>query len=1049
MNKFISIIVMLSIATQTSFSQSNNFYYLLNDQKELLTKINGKYVVTFSEPVSSTSPLITQNILTDKLFGNTYHTLSPNAVAEHASNYFIHQAYLTNNGQEIFYNKYLVLKFKKNVSQINKTTLIISFNLTFNKSSLSFERYETNNDPLLVSKQIYESGLVEYCTPDFYADIKQTAYIPNDEYFVKQWYLHNTGQGANDGNTTTPDADIDAPEAWDISKGDSSITIAVIDAGITANHPDLPITRQIRLSGSNFDAFSNPISLYPDDPAPDTTTLITGTDPAHGNACAGIIAATQDNSVGVTGIAPLCKIMPIRIPFSSVSSSVFWSIAVASLDFAVLNGANIVSNSWGGTGTQPAMLVSMQNAIDSNVLLVYAAGNNANHLFNISGYVKMPGFYNIDGAIVVGASDKNDHWANYSPKGIAMDIVAPSNTDFGDIPNEVHNIWTIDNPWTTGYNPFNITGFTLPPYLEQLPNTGATPLWYTGRFGGTSASAPQVAGVSALMLSVNKCLSPIQLQDILQSTTDKIDTFNYYWDYTKPGHSQEFGYGKVNAFKAVQGAQKAYSATLDLFTKDNVNDIGLVDTFGTGGGGDKSPDIWVRNQQDGFTNQFHQAPEYSSSSPVYVYIRVRNKSCVPSTGTETVSLNWSQASSWSSWPQNWDGTQPTVGNFVGTATIPVIQPGGSAIVMIPWTLINPNINNNWNSCLLSRISDGNPITIYPNQLNLDIIENNNISILNLTIVDSIPLLVSSSTPQVNQVLLGNILTASEVIDVHIDVPRNGNGHVHDITHEAEVTIKFDALGWDIFTASGQFNQSGIRVMPNQTIMITEPHITLSNVTFPANTRVPLQFKFHFLIDEQTYENTYELTLSQALNSNPEEILGTENFVIKKAQRSGFNANAGNDRMVMPNEPTTLEAEDINESATYNWYNEADSLVFTGRFFSLATTTNQKFRLEVISNLDGFKDDDHVRVNVHNNFIQSISPNPSSTNAVVQYSLNPSATSASLLITKPFTNIAVLIPLNVSLQTQTIDVSNLSNGVYNVILKVDNENEDATAIQIIH
>ena len=107
-------------------------------------------------------------------------------------------------------------------------------------------------------------------------------YIPNDPYFQYQVTLHNIGQTFN-GHTGTAGADIKAPQAWDITKGNSNIVVAVLDAGVTSDHPDLPNTRQVRLNGSNFG------SGNPNDPSP------TGND-NHGNSCAGVIAATMDNN---------------------------------------------------------------------------------------------------------------------------------------------------------------------------------------------------------------------------------------------------------------------------------------------------------------------------------------------------------------------------------------------------------------------------------------------------------------------------------------------------------------------------------------------------------------------------------------------------------------------------------------------------------------------------------------------------------------------------------------------------------------------------------
>ena len=93
---------------------------------------------------------------------------------------------------------------------------------------------------------------MEFATPNFisYAELYQV--IPNDPYFSSQVTLHNTGQVFIDGHSGTNNADIDAPEAWEITTGKSNIIIAVLDQGVTSNYPDLPNSRQVRLSGSNF-----------------------------------------------------------------------------------------------------------------------------------------------------------------------------------------------------------------------------------------------------------------------------------------------------------------------------------------------------------------------------------------------------------------------------------------------------------------------------------------------------------------------------------------------------------------------------------------------------------------------------------------------------------------------------------------------------------------------------------------------------------------------------------------------------------------------------
>lgn len=380
--------------------------------------------------------------------------------------------------------------------------------------------------------------MVEFSTPDFisYAEFYQT--IPNDTYFSNQVTCHNTGQTFNDGHSGTNDADIDAPEAWEMTTGSNDVIIAVLDQGVTSNHPDLPNTRQVRLNGSDFTSDD-------DNPSP------VGNE-NHGNACAGVIAATMNNNQGIAGIAPACRIMPIRM------SDVGPSVVADAIEFAVDNGADILSNSWGWGTTDPnrypEVVTAINYAISNNRVVIFAAGNSADHDDNYDGYVGFPANVEITGVITVGASDRYDHQANYSPTSDPesednqiIDIVAPSNRSmpWQDIEGETYEMWTIDIPGNAGYNPWH--GPDTPPNInEVLPNSGTNYLYYTGRFGGTSHSCPVVAGVAALVLSANQDLTYMDVFNILTATADEVGGYTY-----TNGWSDELGYGRVNACGAV------------------------------------------------------------------------------------------------------------------------------------------------------------------------------------------------------------------------------------------------------------------------------------------------------------------------------------------------------------------------------------------------------------------------------------------------------------------------------------------------------------------
>ena len=396
------------------------------------------------------------------------------------------------------------------------------------------------DDDLSIANALQESGLVQFSHPNFIVNFQKHQDTISDPYFPYQFYLHSIGQVINDGHVTTADADINAPETWNITKGDSSIIIAVIDGGVTSDHPDLPNDRQLRLPNSNG---AGPYDGTPvNDPSPWGNNN-------HGNACAGIIAASHNNE-GISGVAPNCKIMPIRVPFSYVAIDVF----ATALVFATLNGADIISNSWGTSDPNPNAYPAIINAINiattygrngKGCVVVFSAGNTANRVNNDFGYVAFPANCLNEAMITVGASDRNNQVAKYSPNGNKISVVAPSHKAYPiQISGENKEVWSMDIPGSSGYNPNESTG-------EVLPSSGTNHLSYTGRFGGTSAACPQIAGVSALMLSVNPTLSSNEIKNIIERTTKKIGSMSYDYNLPNGTWNQEMGFGLVDAHKAV------------------------------------------------------------------------------------------------------------------------------------------------------------------------------------------------------------------------------------------------------------------------------------------------------------------------------------------------------------------------------------------------------------------------------------------------------------------------------------------------------------------
>lgn len=902
---------------------------------------------------------------------------------------------------------------------------------------------------------IYQTGYVRYCQPDFIAPYEAHEYIPNDPYFGQQWYLHNTGQECNDGHFGTFDADIDAPEAWDISFGSADIVIAIVDEGVTDNHPDLPNTRQLRLSGSNFASSFD--GSDPNDPSPQLNSAEN-----HGNACAGFAAAELDNNEGVVGIAPHCQIMPVKVRFGQ---GLTFSDFADAITFAADNSAHVISCSWGAPTTDSnldaTIIAAIEDAIAQGSVVLFSAGNTANRIAGNDGFVGFPANANIPQLITVGASDRNDNQANYSPTSSRIDISAPSHTAYStQIPGESFNMWTIDIPGQDGYNPWSSIGVPPPAFGEELPSSGTNHLSYTGRMGGTSASTPLVAGVVALMLSVNPCMSTDQIIEVLSITSEKVGGYDYAWNSSKPGHSQELGYGRVNAFLAVKAAQDLATPGMDLYTKDDPNDFGIEPNV-TAEFLWVSEDIWVRNQQDGFTNQIHENPEYSPSDPVFVYVRVRNRGCEPSLGTEELKLYWAKAATALTWPNYWNGsiTNPALmGDAIGVETIEVVEAGEQVIIEFEWFPPNPddyeNINEEpWHFCLLSRIvADNDPMNneLSSGTWNLghNVKYNNNIAWKNLTIVNILPGIIGGSWPDDRlvgaTVAIGNASDEAGRFDFEFSAPKN----IYDesITELAEVRLTLDETTWQKWEDGG-FKGANLRISreDRDQLLIEQPIARLENLTYLPHERSLLNVSFSMLTKQVSHEGAFDFHLVQK-DALTQEVLGGEKYHITYPFREGFSANAGDDMEVPANETVQLIASDIFEDAIYNWYDQEGNLIHTGKEISVTSEINRKYKLEVIAEADGFKDYDEIEVRIKLGEIIMISPNPAFEDMTVTYNVQNASSAYLMLISTTTANVDNYF-LDLEETTTTIDVSAYPFGIYTLALVVNGSVVDQKSLII--
>ncbi|TGO03291.1 hypothetical protein PN36_09445 [Candidatus Thiomargarita nelsonii] len=234
---------------------------------------------------------------------------------------------------------------------------------------------------------------IEWAEPNFIAAAEKTVFTPNDPLFGDQWHLHNTGQGGG-----LSDADVDAPEGWDISKGTGAV-IAVFDDAVETTHEDLTIWSNPGETGSGKesngvdDDGNGYIDDYQgwdfggndNDPNPATAN------DNHGTAVAGVAGATGNNSVGVTGSAVEAAILPIR---SGSMSCTNWGNAMRYAG----KYADVVNNSWGIGGCESALNSAISDVVNGNIPgarrgtkgtpVLFATGNSASgwKRFTLSGF---------------------------------------------------------------------------------------------------------------------------------------------------------------------------------------------------------------------------------------------------------------------------------------------------------------------------------------------------------------------------------------------------------------------------------------------------------------------------------------------------------------------------------------------------------------------------------------------------------------------------------------------------------------------------------------
>jgi parallel beta-helix repeat protein len=411
----------------------------------------------------------------------------------------------------------------QSIDRLNKNFGVISVKKVFKTNTNFLQKIykftvPINSDILAIVKEYKNNPLVEYAEPNY---IYHTTATPNDSSFSSQW----------------PHQNMQSELAWNITQGNESVIIAIIDTGVDWDHPDLADnmwnnTDEVE-DGNDTDANGYIDDIRGWDFVDTTNPGCTDTDCTtrdnnpmdfnkHGTHCSGIAAAVTNNSIGIAGTCWNCKIMAVRAGYDcSPYGCLDNDDSAAAIEYAADNNASIISMSWGGYSSSSLIQDAINYAYTRGVVLVAAAGNdNTDSKLYPAAYDKV---------IAISATDSGDQKASFSNYGSWVDVSAPGVSIYSTVWNDTY-----------------------------------------ASYQGTSMAAPFVAGLAGLILSKNSSFNQEEIKTILHSTTDNVSS------------SQYIGIGRINAYKAIQ---RNFTPVAILNSSlDDAVISGIVNIIGTANG---------------------------------------------------------------------------------------------------------------------------------------------------------------------------------------------------------------------------------------------------------------------------------------------------------------------------------------------------------------------------------------------------------------------------------------------------------------------------------
>ena len=429
-------------------------------------------------------------------------------------------------------------------------------------TDLSIVKIDPARDPVAAARAYRVLPFVKHAEPNLLRRLVQTPKPkpPDDEFFPELWGLDNTGQEHHVTNPPpetavgTPDADIDAPEAWRVQTGSPDTVIAVVDSGVDVTHPDLADslwTNPGEIPGNGIDDDANG---YVDDVhgwdfgdgdatllEPDET--VEGFD--HGTHVTGTIAARMNNEIGVAGVCPGCKVMILKgfkkTDFDrdgTFEMTLEVADEIEALAYARTMGADVVNGSFAAAGYSRPERRALEDLDAAGILSVFAAGNQKsdNDLMEFQelpdGFIALtpswPASYDIPSIISVAASNHHDEYGYDTGCAETIGQVGPcAFTNWGAVSVDI-----------------------AAPGVDVL---STVPVGGYGLKDGTSMSAPHVAGVAGLVASQHADYGPLEIKNAILAGADRVPSLSVMEAFGGPPVEGSFTVtnGRLNALAAL------------------------------------------------------------------------------------------------------------------------------------------------------------------------------------------------------------------------------------------------------------------------------------------------------------------------------------------------------------------------------------------------------------------------------------------------------------------------------------------------------------------